>query len=91
MKPALSLNEKVAALGLSAAGLAAPAAEPACWSWARTPPMGWNSWDCDGAGAGDSNVIENPGYMARNLKSRGWDIITIDQSCVHFEACPMSS
>jgi hypothetical protein len=21
------------------------AADPANWSWAETPPMGWNSWD----------------------------------------------
>ena len=59
-------------------GWIATAAEPAFWSWAQTPPMGWNSWDCYGAGVWESNVIENADYMARDLKPHGWDIITID-------------
>ena len=48
------------------------------WSWAKTPPMGWNSWDCYGAGVWESNVLANADYMARNLKPHGWDIIAID-------------
>jgi hypothetical protein len=24
---------------------AARASDPGYWSWAQTPPMGWNSWD----------------------------------------------
>ncbi len=40
--------------------------------------MGWNSWDCYGAGVWESNVIANADYMADKLKSHGWDIITID-------------
>lgn len=40
--------------------------------------MGWNSWDCYGAGIWESNVIANADYMARQLKPHGWDIITID-------------
>ncbi len=40
--------------------------------------MGWNSWDCYGAGVWESNVIANADYMARFLKPHGWDIITID-------------
>jgi hypothetical protein len=47
-------------------------------AWAETPPMGWNSWDCYGAGVWESNVIANADYMARNLKAHGWNIITID-------------
>ncbi len=58
--------------------LSARAADPAFWSWAKTPPMGWNSWDSYGAGVWESNVTENANYMAKNLKSHGWDIITID-------------
>lgn len=53
-------------------------AEPTFWSWAKTPPMGWNSWDCFSAGVWESNVIENADYMAHFLKPHGWDIITID-------------
>ena len=40
--------------------------------------MGWNSWDCFGAGVWQTNVLANAEYMARNLKSHGWNIITID-------------
>lgn len=40
--------------------------------------MGWNSWDCYGAGVWESNVMANAEYMARYLKPHGWDIITID-------------
>jgi hypothetical protein len=65
-------------LGLSGALLAANAADPAFWSWAPTPPMGWNSWDCFGAGVWQSDVLANADYMAKNLKAHGWNIITID-------------
>lgn len=68
----------LAAVGLLASGLVATAGDPAFWSWAQTPPMGWNSWDCYGAGVWESNVIENADYMARYLKPHGWDVITID-------------
>jgi len=40
--------------------------------------MGWNSWDCYGAGVWESNVVANADYMADKLKSHGWNIITID-------------
>ena len=56
----------------------AHAGDPAYWAWAQTPPMGWNSWDCYGAGIWQSNVLANADYMATNLKPHGWDLITID-------------
>ena len=78
MKSHLTLKLKATVLGMLAVSLTASAAEPAFWSWAKTPPMGWNSWDCYGAGVWESNVIANADYMAEKLKSHGWDIITID-------------
>lgn len=69
---------KLALALLLGAALPSIAAEPTFWSWAKTPPMGWNSWDCFGAGVWESNVIANADYMARHLKAHGWDIITID-------------
>ena len=54
------------------------AADPAYWSWAQTPPMGWNSWDCYGAGVWQGDALANADYMAKNLKSHGWNLITID-------------
>lgn len=78
VKPTLMLHWKLALPGLLAGWLTTTAAEPAFWSWAKTPPMGWNSWDCYGAGVWESNVIANADYLARFLKPHGWDIITID-------------
>ena len=78
MKPIVAINLKLALAGLLGGWLTATAAEPTFWSWAKTPPMGWNSWDCYGAGVWESNVIANADYMARHLKPHGWDIITID-------------
>ena len=78
MKSISPIKLNVAILGLLAASLNVTAAGPDYWSWAKTPPMGWNSWDCYGAGAWESNVIENADYMAQFLKPHGWDIITID-------------
>jgi hypothetical protein len=78
LKPIIALNLKLALAGLLGGWLTATAAEPTFWSWAKTPPMGWNSWDCYGAGVWESNVIANADYMARQLKPHGWDIITID-------------
>jgi len=78
MKFTLAFNLKIAVAGLVAGCLTATAADPAYWSWAKTPPMGWNSWDCYGAGVWESNVVANADYMAKNLKRHGWDIFTID-------------
>jgi len=46
--------------------------------WAPTPPMGWNSWDCYGAGIWQDDVMANIDYMDKNLKAHGWQYITID-------------
>ena len=47
-------------------------------NWAKTPPMGWNSWDCFGTGVTEPIVRENAEYMAKNLKAHGWSVVTID-------------
>src|SRR5271157_3738042 len=72
------LRYLAALAGLLGGWPTATATEPAFWSWAKTPPMGWNSWDCYGAGVWESNVIANADYIARHLKTHGWDIVTID-------------
>ena len=56
----------------------ARAADPNYWPWAQTPPMGWNSWDCFGAGVWQADALANADYMAANVKSHGWNLITID-------------
>lgn len=45
---------------------------------AKTAPMGWNSWDCFGAGVNEKQLIENADYMAKNLKQYGWEYIVCD-------------
>jgi len=47
-------------------------------SWAPTPPMGWNSWDCYGPTVTEAEVKANADYMAKNLKEYGWEYIVVD-------------
>ncbi len=47
-------------------------------SWASTPPMGWNSWDCYGSTVTESEVKANADYMSANLKKLGWQYIVVD-------------
>lgn len=47
-------------------------------SWAATPPMGWNSWDCFGPTVVESEVKANADYMAQHLKKFGWDYVVVD-------------
>jgi hypothetical protein len=47
-------------------------------SWAPTPPMGWNSWDCFGPTVTEDEVKANADYMAKYLKPYGWEYIIVD-------------
>jgi hypothetical protein len=47
-------------------------------TWAKTPPMGWNSWDCYGPTVEEHEVKANADYMAKNLKPYGWEYIVVD-------------
>lgn len=47
-------------------------------SWAATPPMGWNSWDCFGPTVTEAEVKANADYMAKYLKPYGWNYIVVD-------------
>lgn len=40
--------------------------------------MGWNSWDCYGAGVTEEQLLGNAEYMAKNLKPFGWQYIVCD-------------
>lgn len=46
--------------------------------WAKTPPMGWNSWDCFGPTVVESEVKANADYMSKNLKAFGWEYVIVD-------------
>ena len=47
-------------------------------SWAPTPPMGWNSWDCYGPTVREDEVKANADYMAEHLAPSGWEYIVVD-------------
>jgi len=40
--------------------------------------MGWNSWDCYGTTVREDEVKANADYMAKHLKSHGWQYIVVD-------------
>lgn len=46
--------------------------------FAKTPPMGWNSWDCYGAAVNEEELRANADYMATHLKSHGWEYVVCD-------------
>lgn len=48
------------------------------WQYAKTPPMGWNSWDCYGPTVVEAEVKANADYMAEKLKQHGWEYIIVD-------------
>ena len=45
---------------------------------AKTPPMGWNSWDCYGAAVNEEQLMGNAEYMAKYLKDYGWQYVVCD-------------
>lgn len=55
--------------------------------WAKTPPCGWNSWDCFGAGVNEEQLIANADYMAEHLKQYGWEYIVCDIQWYEPKAC----
>lgn len=47
-------------------------------SLAPTPPMGWNSYDCFGGNVTEAEMKENADYMAKQMKSFGWEYVVLD-------------
>ncbi len=47
-------------------------------TWAQSPPMGWNSWDCYGPTVEEHEVKANTDYMAEKLKDYGWEYVVVD-------------
>jgi alpha-galactosidase len=55
-----------------------PAADPAYWSWAKTPPMGWNSWDGFATTVTEAQTRAQADFMAAHLQRHGWQYIVVD-------------
>ena len=48
-------------------------------TWAMTPPMGWNSWDCYYSSANEKIVMDNAQYIVdNNLDEYGWEYVVLD-------------
>ena len=45
---------------------------------ALTPPMGFNTWDCYGAGVNEAQLLANAEYMRRHLLPCGWKYVVCD-------------
>jgi len=71
-------------LAIAALLVAAPfagaqtAADPAFLGWARTPPMGWNSWDAFGTTITEAQARAQADFMAEKLLPFGWKVLTVD-------------
>ncbi len=47
-------------------------------NFAKTPPMGWNSYDYYDTTVNEEQIKANADYMAKNLKKFGWEYIVVD-------------
>lgn len=45
---------------------------------ARTPPMGWNSFDCYGSAITEAEFRANVDYLAEHLRPHGWEYAVLD-------------
>jgi alpha-galactosidase len=45
---------------------------------ARTPPMGWNSWDSYGTTIPEDEFKRNAQWLAQYLKAYGWQYVVVD-------------
>ena len=48
------------------------------YSFAPTPPMGWNSYDAFGDTVTEEEVLANANYVETNLLAHGWNYVVID-------------
>lgn len=47
-------------------------------SWAKTPPMGWNSWDCFATTVTEAQTRAQADVMADTLARHGWEYVVVD-------------
>ena len=45
---------------------------------ARTPPMGWNSYDAYGSRVTEEQTLANARYMRQNMQPFGWQYVVVD-------------
>ncbi len=48
-------------------------------TWALTPPMGWNSWDCYYSSVNEELTMQNARYIVdHGLDKYGWEYVVVD-------------
>ena len=47
-------------------------------SFAKRPPMGWNSYDYYDTNVTEADVLTNADFMAKHLKPYGWEYVVVD-------------
>ena len=47
-------------------------------TWAPTPPLGWNSWDCFGTTVTEQQIKDQADAMAKELLPSGYKYLTVD-------------
>lgn len=78
------MNKKVlgtfAAMLISLSTIQAQSEDMATFrTWAQTPPMGWNSWDCYYSSVTEKEVMQNAQYLVdHDLVKHGWEYVVID-------------
>jgi alpha-galactosidase len=77
-RPGATILTIAAALLAAAVARAQSPPEPAFLGWARTPPMGWNSWDAFGTTITEAQVKAQADVMAEKLLPFGWKVLTVD-------------
>ena len=45
---------------------------------ARTPPMGWNSYDAYGSNVSEAQTFANARYLRENMQPYGWQYVVVD-------------
>ncbi|MFT3830147.1 MAG: glycoside hydrolase family 27 protein [Opitutaceae bacterium] len=82
LPPLASLTRRLVAPALCIAGCASAALAadtvPTFRTWAATPPMGWNSWDCFATTVTEAQTKEQADFMAAQLKAHGWQYVVVD-------------
>ena len=77
-KRLLPLLAPLAATALLSTSRPARAADPPYWSWAQTPPMGWNSWDGFATTVTEAQTRAHADVMAQKLRRFGWEYVVVD-------------
>jgi alpha-galactosidase len=78
MKQSRKICTALGTLLIAVASFSASAAKAQDTSLAKTPPMGWNSWDAYDESVKESDIRANAEWMAQNLKSLGWQYVVVD-------------